>query len=245
MRNIRTELKVIGAQGIPAYELPLDGVRELIANAVCHRSYLGNNRVQVAIYDDRLEVTSPGLLVKGLSFDDLRNGCSQPRNPALADALAYMRSIEHWGLGLQKLFVACKESGLRPPEFSYVGPNLRVVLYRPEIFSAGQINRLEPTDRIVEHDRVTIRNNDGIESGMDKRVGGIESGIDKGDDGMEKEMALIVNEIRKDPAVSIEKISTKLGIPLWTVARRIKSLRDASRIRRVGPDRGGHWEVLK
>lgn len=74
---------------------------------------------------------------------------------------------------------------------------------------------------------------------------GIESGIDKGDDGIEKEMALIVNEIRKDPAVSIEKISTKLGIPLRTAARRIKSLRDNSRIRRVGPDRGGHWEVLK
>ena len=50
------------------YELPMDSVRELISNAVCHRSYLSPGSIQVAIYDDRLEVTSPGRLSPDLTL---------------------------------------------------------------------------------------------------------------------------------------------------------------------------------
>ena len=42
------------------YELPPDGIRELIINAVVNSSFLQNSNVQVAIFDNRLEITSPG-----------------------------------------------------------------------------------------------------------------------------------------------------------------------------------------
>ena len=53
---------------LPKYELPTDSVRELIANAVAHRSYLEPGNIQVAIFDDRLEVTSPGMLLNNVSI---------------------------------------------------------------------------------------------------------------------------------------------------------------------------------
>ena len=47
------------------YEIPPEAIRELIVNAVVHRSYIDHSSIQIAIYDDRLEITSPGLFPWG------------------------------------------------------------------------------------------------------------------------------------------------------------------------------------
>ena len=80
------------------YELPEWSVREIITNAVVHRS-----SVQVALYDDRLEVSSPGGIVRGFSLDRAFSGQSHPRNEALAQAFLYMGLIEGWGSGLPRV----------------------------------------------------------------------------------------------------------------------------------------------
>lgn len=54
------------------YELPTDSIRELIANAVAHRSYLEPGNIQVALYDDRLEITSPGMLLNNVTIENDR-----------------------------------------------------------------------------------------------------------------------------------------------------------------------------
>lgn len=82
------------------YELPMDSVRELISNAVCHRSYLSPGSIQVAIYDDRLEVTSPGRLSPDLTINYLIEGNSRVRNIAIGAAFQYMHIIERWGSGI-------------------------------------------------------------------------------------------------------------------------------------------------
>ena len=57
-----------------SYEIPVDSIRELIINAVTHRSYLDEGCVQIAIFDDRVEITSPGMLFGGLSIEDIKAG---------------------------------------------------------------------------------------------------------------------------------------------------------------------------
>ena len=98
------------------YELPTDSIRELIANAVAHRSYLEPGNIQVALYDDRLEITSPGMLLNNVTIEKMIEGYSRPRNPAIARAFAYMKIIEKWGTGIPRLFAACEEYGLPKPE---------------------------------------------------------------------------------------------------------------------------------
>ena len=76
------------------YELPPWSIRELIANAVCHRSYLSPGKIQIAIYDDRLEITTPGMLDREQTIEKIRNGQSRLRNRRIAEAFTYMHIIE-------------------------------------------------------------------------------------------------------------------------------------------------------
>lgn len=59
LRNIRLGVKLDGLIRKESYELPIEAIREVIVNAHCHRNLTYESCVQVAIYDDRLEVTSP------------------------------------------------------------------------------------------------------------------------------------------------------------------------------------------
>lgn len=61
-------MTIIGMYRQDVYELPTDSIRELIANAVAHRSYLEPGNIQVALFDDRLEVTSPGMLLNNVTI---------------------------------------------------------------------------------------------------------------------------------------------------------------------------------
>jgi ATP-dependent DNA helicase RecG len=77
---------------------PPEALREALANAFCHRDYsLGGGSVDVAIYDDRLEIASSGTLHFGLTVADLyENHMSQPWNPAIADVFYKRGLIESW-----------------------------------------------------------------------------------------------------------------------------------------------------
>ena len=112
------------------YELPPDSIRELIINAVMNCSFLQNSRIQVAIYDDRLEITSPGGLMPGVTLDKMKEGYSKIRNRALAHAFSYMNLIEAWGSGIPKLLESMREYGLRDPEFCDLEIGFRINLYR-------------------------------------------------------------------------------------------------------------------
>lgn len=59
--------------------------------------------IQIALYDDRLEITSPGKLPMGQTLERMKEGYSKIRNEALAYAFAYMNLIERWGSGIPRI----------------------------------------------------------------------------------------------------------------------------------------------
>ena len=93
--------------------LPEKSIRELIINAMVHRSYLDHGTIQVAVYDNRLEITSPGKLPMGQTMERMKEGYSKIRNEALAHAFAYMNLTEHWGSGIPRIIDKVKAAGLR------------------------------------------------------------------------------------------------------------------------------------
>lgn len=113
------------------YEIPAWSVREVITNAVLHRSYIESTATQVALYANRLEVSSPGGIVRGFSLDRALSGESCPRNGALAQAFLYMGLIESWGSGIPRVRRELSEAGLREPEFTDLDGRMRVNLWRP------------------------------------------------------------------------------------------------------------------
>jgi len=130
LEKINMGMQIQGIYRQDVYELPTDSVRELIANAVAHRSYLEPGNIQVAIFDDRLEVTSPGMLLNNVSIKKMMEGYSKPRNPAIANAFAYMKIIEKWGTGIPRIFRECREYGLPDPELIDFDGDFRVNMYR-------------------------------------------------------------------------------------------------------------------
>lgn len=130
LEKINMGMQIQGIYRQDIYELPTDSVRELIANAVAHRSYLEPGNIQVAIFDDRLEVTSPGMLLNNVSIKKMIEGYSKPRNPAIANAFAYMKIIEKWGTGIPRIFRECRDYGLPDPELIDFDGDFRVNMYR-------------------------------------------------------------------------------------------------------------------
>ena len=63
------------------------------------------------MYDNRLEITSPGKLPMGQTIERMKEGYSKIRNEALA--FAYMNLIEHWGSGIPRIIDKVKAAGLR------------------------------------------------------------------------------------------------------------------------------------
>ena len=97
---------------------------------VSHRNYMDNSCVQVAVYDNRVEVTSPGMLYGGLTLEEAMSGRSKIRNRAIAEVFSRMEIIEEWGTGIRRILNRAKEFGLPEPEFLEIGDMFRVNLYR-------------------------------------------------------------------------------------------------------------------
>ena len=121
LRNIpiagRIEPGQMERQDTPLY--PPLALREALVNALCHRDYsIVGGAVYVAIFDDRLEIISVGLLPPGISVADLKRvHVSHPRNPLIAGVFYRRGLVEQWGRGTQKIVDWCVAAGQPEPEF--------------------------------------------------------------------------------------------------------------------------------
>ena len=122
----RIESGKLERKDTPLY--PTVALREALVNALCHRDYsMPGGAVSVAVFDDRLEITSTGLLPAGLTVADLkRDHVSQPRNPLLAEVFYRRGLIERWGRGTQKIVELCVAAGHPEPEFEQQAGSLTV-----------------------------------------------------------------------------------------------------------------------
>jgi ATP-dependent DNA helicase RecG len=116
---------------------PPVALREALANAICHRDYtMPGGSVGVAIYDDRLEITSTGALPFGLTPESLlRPHTSQPWNPLIANVFFRRGVIEQWGRGTLKMVELTAQAGLAAPEFEQRGGEV-VVRFWPTRYVA-------------------------------------------------------------------------------------------------------------
>lgn len=187
--NMGMQIKGIYRQDV--YELPIDSVRELIANAVAHRSYLEPGNIQVAIFDDRLEVTSPGMLLNTVSIEKMKEGYSKLRNPAIASAFAYMKIIEKWGTGIPRVLRECVDYGLPEPQLIDFDGDFRVNMYRKQ----KKESTLETTQTIENPTQSPIQSADFQFTKKDKEI---------------------LKVIQQNPELTQREIALELG---WTVDR--------------------------
>ena len=213
LRNIRMGCRLEGVYRQDIYELPPDSIRELIVNAVMNCSYIQVSNIQVAIYDDRLEITSPGGLLPGVTIDLMKEGFSKIRNRALANAFAYMNLVEAWGSGIPKLMQAMQEYGLREPEFIDMEVAFRINLYR------GQNEIIEVKNSNYELDDLNKDHND-LKDDLETRLSEL---------------------IRKNPELTHKALGEALAVSTATVKRTLTKMHREGKVIREGSNRKGKW----
>jgi ATP-dependent DNA helicase RecG len=117
-RNTRTAMKVVEFESVQVTEYPYDAIREALVNAMAHRDYGHSSGIQVNIFDDRLEVMSPGEALIPLS--DLE-GAHVTRNEVLCRRFRDVGEMEKFGTGITKMKRLMREHGLGEPEFEERG----------------------------------------------------------------------------------------------------------------------------
>jgi ATP-dependent DNA helicase RecG len=100
------------------YKLPAVSIREIIANAIIHRNYLENYPIRVSIFNDRVEVFSPGSLFDGLQIEEAQRGISKLRNPNIAELFYHLGIIEKWGSGIIRANEELKNNSKKEVLFS-------------------------------------------------------------------------------------------------------------------------------
>ena len=123
LRNIRKSIRLVSGkvQREEKYEYPPDAIREAIVNAIAHRDYESPSKVQVRIFDNRIEVWNPGKLPDEITLEDLRREhISVPRNPLLFKQLLWVKYVEDVGGGTLDMINQCREWGFPEPLFEHI-----------------------------------------------------------------------------------------------------------------------------
>lgn len=153
--------EIIDLKRIDTRDYPVYAIREAILNAVIHRDYNYSGSILISLYDDRIEITSLGGLVKGLEIKDLYLGISQTRNKNLANVFYRLEYVECFGTGIKRIMDSY-DIYLKKPKLLCTNNTFKVTLYNVNYEEKkednGILSNLSQEEIIVEY----LKNNDSI-----------------------------------------------------------------------------------
>ena len=107
--------QILGSERIEKELIPEKAFREVIANALIHRTWDVNSNIRISMYEDKIEVSSPGGLPSGISEKEYLNGqISQLRNPILANIFFRLKYVEMFGTGIRRINESYKKFTVKP-----------------------------------------------------------------------------------------------------------------------------------
>ena len=214
LRNIRLGATIDGLVRKEKYELPPAAIREMIINAHCHCNLLDESCIQVAVYDDRLEVTSPGGLYNGLTYEEVMNGHSKIRNKGIANIFSQMGLVEAWGSGIKRILNAAEEYGLSKPRFQEFDNMFRVELFRSSFPMTNGKESIGEASEVVW--RTDLNNT----------------------------QQKIIKLLSEDHQLSAVKLAEKIGVASRNIENNIKKLKEYGILIRHGSPKNGYWEIV-
>ncbi|MHB1642977.1 MAG: RNA-binding domain-containing protein [Acidithiobacillus sp.] len=111
------------------WSIPLSILREVVINALVHADYSQRGApVRVVFLDDRIEIENPGLLLPGMTIEDMKQGASKIRNTVIARVFRELHLIEQWGTGVRRIFTEAQELGLPEPQIKEIGMRVRFIV---------------------------------------------------------------------------------------------------------------------
>ena len=196
----------------------MEAVREIIVNSFAHADYRGMSENEIDITPTRVEIYNPGDFPSGLSpemFAQQRIK-SMPRNKVILNTLYKSKDVEIFGSGFRKVFSLCEKYGIRI-ESSSEHDGFSFVFYRDS--SDGNVT-----------DNVTINDTENDKD----RISGFRVTT----------VAKVYMLLKEDPTQTREELAKKTGKTIRTIQRALEKLSSEGKIKRLGSNRTGYWEVL-
>lgn len=204
----------VNSPGVP--EISPDVFEELLVNALVHRDYLVSAAIRIFIFDDRIEIISPGHLPNNLTVAKIKAGNSNIRNPILVSYVA-KGLLPYHGLGS-----GIKRALAEWPDIDFIDDN-EGCLFKAIVHRKISDSRLLVT-MTSENEELSPEMSPVLSPDVH---------------------AAILAIIRSDSAVSTGTIAKSLKISKRTVLRRLDELKNQGRLRRVGPTKGGSWKIVE
>jgi ATP-dependent DNA helicase RecG len=202
-------------------EISRAALREAVINAFCHRDWRHPDYVQVAVYKNRVEIRNPGGLFDGLTFEEMRRGnVSHRRNPLIADLFRRIEMVEAWGRGMPLILQNAPDV-----EFREIASLFVASFERPSA-TAGTTPELAPTTPETTSETVSTT-------------------PETADLPLKNTKERLVQLLREQPQLSAPAIAAALGIGKDGVKYHLNQLKQAGKLRHVGPTKGGRWEVIE
>ncbi len=214
--NVRSEIREINRYDI--YEIPLDALREAVVNAIIHRDYnVKGTSIYVSIYDDRIEIENPGGLPAGLSLEDFGK-TSVRRNLIIADLFHRMSKVERIGSGIKRMKDLMKDAALKEPYFE-ITTFFRASFFRDPRYSLKKLEAGSGSKKAFGESAEKVRRKYG--------------------ENTEK----VFLSIKANLFIKTHNIADQTQLSQRTVESAIAKLKKAGLLKRIGPDKGGHWKV--
>lgn len=213
-----------GLQRIESLEVPEEALREILYNAICHKDYFGP-QIQMRVWDHHVEIWNDGELPATITPENIENvHASYPRNKNLAFVFYKAGFIESWGRGWKKICDGFVGAGLPKPTIESAQGGVLVTFQRNNV----NLPKQNSTDAQNVVDST-------LENTLKSTLKGTLKGTPK----------RIVELIEENPHITIDNVAEVLQMNRRGIVKHFKNLQQQGIIRRVGPDKGGHWEIIK
>ena len=238
------------AQFVTKRDYPEFVIQEMTVNACCHRAYnIKGTEIQIKMFDDRLVFESPGKLPGQVKPNNIRH-THFSRNPKIAAYLKAYHFVKEFGEGFDRICREQEANGANVPSFRTDEFILKITV--PKVTENVNVNVAKVNENGQKVDeRVDEKVNEKV-NGNDVKVnanrhGLIEKLIEKAISNHDKltENRITILELMIDnPYISVVELAKAVGISVNSIMRNIDYMR-GKYLRRVGPDKGGFWEIIE
>ena len=222
------------AQFVTRRDYPKFVIQEMTVNSVCHRAYsIKGTEIQIKMFDDRLVFESPGKLPGMVKPTNIRN-THFSRNPKIAAFLKAYHYVKEYGEGVDRIYRELEANGTTALSFRTDDFILKITVPKVADISSIQTEKLiEPEQKVTE--KLTENHQKLIEKLIEKAA--IQG------DRLTENRKSILRLVIDDPYISKADLSKLVGISVAAISANIEVMR-GKYLRRVGPDKGGFWEII-
>lgn len=165
LKNVSKKAEIIGTKRTEKFEYPEQAIREIIANAIIHRDYkIIETYNQVRIFQDRIEVLSPGSLPPGVTVENIKDA-QFSRNSMIAARLKDLRYLEEYGRGIDIVLSEMQKWNLPAPLFKNSVNSFEVILLG-EKYQGINSRQIKLIDVLLLKGRLTVQDCQKILKGV-------------------------------------------------------------------------------